>query len=189
LALAVPVLPLGNVALGAALFYAAVAVGIVALSWREPGAGLLFVLGPLLAPLWAIGLVPLATLPLRASFRRGAQAAAAVLVAGVVAGLRGARLPFDGARPPHLHLAATGDPFTVLGALWTAVLDRPSLAVETLVFAAVAVLLPHTRARGLWAIAVLGAGFLAAALLLVPAVAAAPLVVCVWATCAAVAVR
>ena len=35
----------------------------------------------------------------------------------------------------------------------------------------------------------LGAGFLAAALLAVPAVAAAPLVAAVWLTCAAVAVR
>jgi hypothetical protein len=64
-----------------------------------------------------------------------------------------------------------------------------ALAVETLVFAAVAVLLPYTRGRGLWAVALLGAGFLAAALLAVPTVAAAPLVVGVWATCVAVAVR
>jgi hypothetical protein len=64
-----------------------------------------------------------------------------------------------------------------------------ALGIETLVLAAVAVLLPYARARGLWPIALLGAGFLAAALLGVPAVAAAPLVVAVWATCAAVAVR
>jgi hypothetical protein len=57
------------------------------------------------------------------------------------------------------------------------------------VLAAVAVLLPFARARGLWAVAVLGAAFLAAALLAVPTIAAAPLVVAVWATCAAVAVR
>jgi hypothetical protein len=61
--------------------------------------------------------------------------------------------------------------------------------VEAVVLAAVAVLLPYTRARGLWPVALLGAGFLAAALLAVPTVAAAPLVVAVWATCVAVAVR
>jgi hypothetical protein len=61
--------------------------------------------------------------------------------------------------------------------------------VETVVLAAVAVLLPVARTRGPWAIAALGAGFLASALLLAPGVAAAALVVAVWATCLAVAVR
>src|SRR5205814_1730122 len=50
-ALAVPVLPLGNVSLGLALLYAALAVGWIAVFWRQPRAGLLFVLGPLLRPL------------------------------------------------------------------------------------------------------------------------------------------
>jgi hypothetical protein len=58
-----------------------------------------------------------------------------------------------------------------------------------LALAAAAVLLPAARARGPWAIAALGAAFLAIALLVVPGVAAAPLVVAVWATCLAVAVR
>jgi hypothetical protein len=49
--------------------------------------------------------------------------------------------------------------------------------------------LPYARKRGLWAVAWLGAGFLAAALLAVPTVAAAPLVVAVWATCLVLAVR
>jgi hypothetical protein len=61
--------------------------------------------------------------------------------------------------------------------------------VEALVLAAVAVLLPYARSRGLWPVAVLGAAFLAASLLAVPTVAAAPLVVAVWATCVAIAVR
>ena len=59
-ALAVPVLPLGNVALGLAVVYAALAALWVVLCWREPRGGLLFALGPALAPLAALGLVPLA---------------------------------------------------------------------------------------------------------------------------------
>jgi hypothetical protein len=157
--------------------------------WHESERGLLFVLGPLLAPIAALGLLPLAGLAVRAPLRRGLQVAGAVLAAGLVAGIRGTPLPFDASRAPDLRVAASGDPFTVLGALWGALLDRPALAVETLVLAAVAVLLPYARARGPWAIAALGAAFLAAALLAVPAVAAAPLVVAVWATCLAVAVR
>jgi hypothetical protein len=117
------------------------------------------------------------------------QASAAVLAAAIVAGIRGSPLPFDGASAPDLGIAASGDPLTVVSALWGALLSRPALAVETIVLGAVAVLLPLARTRGLWAIAGLGAGFLAAALLLAPGVAAASLVVAVWATCLAVAVR
>jgi hypothetical protein len=184
------VLPLGNVALGAALLYAVVALALLALAWREPATGLLFSLGPLLAPIAALGLLPLASLSIRSPVRRGAQVALAVLAAGLVAGIRGVSFPFDGSDPPgELGLAASGDPFHVVGALWGALASRPALAVETLVLAAVAVLLPTARARGPWAIAGLGAAFLATALLLAPGVAVVPLVVAVWATCAAVAVR
>jgi Protein kinase domain len=189
LALAVLVLPLGNLALGAALLYLAVAVFVVILSWREPGTGLLFCLGPLLAPVSALGLLPLASIPIRSPIRRGLQTAAAVLAAGLVAGIRGASLPFDGSHAPVVRIAADDDPFTVAGALWSALLSRPALAVETIVLALVAAALPYVRSRGPWAVAALGAAFLAAALLAVPAVAAAPLVVAVWATCFVITVR
>jgi hypothetical protein len=188
-ALLVPVLPLGNFALGAAVLYLAVALCVLVVCWREAQHGLLLVLGPLLAPIAALGLLPLAGLTVRSPVRRGLQVAAAVLAAGIVAGVRGAPLPFDGSAAPDLGIAASGDPFAVAAALWHALTARPAFAVETLVLAIVAVLLPYARGRGLWAVAMLGAGFLAAALLAVPAVAAAPLVVAVWATCAAVAVR
>ena len=131
----------------------------------------------------------IAALSVRAPLRRAMQAAAAVVSAGLVAGIRGSPLPFAGAPAPDLAVAATRDPFTVASALWGALLSRPALAVETIVLAIVAVLLPLARTRGLWAIAGLGAGFLATALLLVPGVGAISLVVAVWATCLAVAVR
>jgi hypothetical protein len=59
---------------------------------------------------------------------------------------------------------------------------------ETLVLATAAVLVPYARARGPWGVAVLGAGMLASALLPVPAVAAIPFVVSVWATSVALVV-
>jgi len=189
LALAIPVLPLGNFALGAAVLYAVLALLVLAVSWREPRGALLFALGPLLAPISALGLLPLAALPTRSPLRRAVQVAAAVVTAGIVAGIRGVPLPFGGDRAPPLAVAATGDPFQVVSALWHALAARPAVGVEALVLAAVAVLLPFARTRGLWAVAILGAAFLAAALLLVPTVAALPLVIAVWATCAAVAVR
>src|SRR5438477_3383426 len=58
-------------------------------TWREPRSAPLFALGPLLAPLSALGLLPLATLGLRSPLRRGLQVAAGVVTAGVVAGIRG----------------------------------------------------------------------------------------------------
>ncbi|HKD32255.1 MAG TPA: serine/threonine-protein kinase [Gaiellaceae bacterium] len=186
-ALLVPVLPLGNYALGAALLYGAIAACVLVACWREAQHGLFLVLGPLLAPVAALGLLPLASLGVRSPVRRGLQVGAAVLAAGIVAGVRGSGLPFDGSPAEGLGVAASGDPFTVAAALWHAL--TPALAVEAAVLAAVAVLLPYARSRGLWAVAGLGAGFLAAALLAVPTVAAAPLVLAVWATCAAVALR
>jgi hypothetical protein len=190
LALAVPILPLGNFAAGAAVLYAVVAVFLLAVSWGEPRAGLLFALGPLLAPISGLGLLPLAGLIVRSPVRRATQVAAGVLAAGLVAGIRGSPLPFDGdSAPASLGVAASGDPFEVASALWAALVSRPAIWVELLALAAVAVLLPAARARGPWAIAILGAAFMAAALLAVPGVAAAPIAVAVWATCVAVAVR
>ena len=79
----------------------------IVLCWREPRGALLFALGPLLAPLAALGLVPLAAsgsarrpAPRRAGRCRGARRR-------VVAGVRGAALPFTGARPP-LGLGVAG---------------------------------------------------------------------------------
>src|SRR5439155_440075 len=113
-ALAVPVLPLGNLSLGLAVLYAAAAAAWVVLCWREPRSGLLFVLGPLLAAFALLGLVPLVASGLRAGPRRAAQAGVAVLVAGIVAAVRGVALPFTGASPPlGLGVAGSTDPLDV----------------------------------------------------------------------------
>ena len=87
IALAAPLFPFGNDARSAALVYGGFAVAWIALTWREARFGLLFAAGPLLAPLGALALVPLAVQPLRSAFLRGLQAAVAVLAAGLVAGL------------------------------------------------------------------------------------------------------
>jgi hypothetical protein len=189
-ALAVPILPFGNLALGAALLYAVVAAALLGLSWQEPKTGLLCVAGPILAPFAALGLLPLAALPIRSAVRRAGQAAAAVLMAGLVAGIRHVSMPFDGAAAPHgLGLAGSESVTDTASALWHALMSRPALVTETIVLAAAAAMLPYVRARGLWWIAGFGAALLPALLLPVPEVAAIPLVVSVWATCAAVAFR
>lgn len=187
-ALAVPVLPLGNVSSGLALVYVAVAVAWLALSWRAPREGLFLALGPLLAPVLALGLLPLAAQAVRSRPRRAVQVGAAVLLAAIVAGLRHAPLPFTGAAPPRgLGIAGSEDPFAVAVALWHALLAHPALLLEALALAVAAVVLPFARERGLWAIAGLGAGLIALTLLPAPTVAAAPLVLAAWATCSILA--
>ncbi|MGZ4395843.1 MAG: protein kinase domain-containing protein [Gaiellaceae bacterium] len=190
LALAVPVLPLGNVSLGLALLYGALAAGWLVLSWREPRSGLLFALGPLLAPLAALGLVPLAASVLRAGPRRAAQAGVAVLVAGVVAGLRHASLPLTGSRPPlGVGVAGSTNPLDVAGSLARAAAAHPALLVEAAAFAAIALAVPFAQARGRWGAAGLGAAMLVLTVLAVPSATAAPLVVAAWLTAMVVAVR
>ena len=189
-ALAVPLFPLGNISSGLALVYAAVACAWLALSWRSPRDGLFLALGPLLAPIAALGLLPLAAQSVRSLPRRAVQVAAAVVLAALVAGLRHTPLPFTGAAPPKgLGIAGSEDPFAVATALWRALFDHPTLLLEAVALAAAAVVLPFARERGLWAIAGLGAGLIALTLLPAPAVAATPLVLAAWATCTVLAVK
>jgi hypothetical protein len=188
--LAVPALPLGNISLGLAVLYAALAAAWIVLCWREPRGGLLFALGPALAPLAALGLVPLAASGLRAGPRRAAQAGVAVIVASVVAGVRGASLPFTGAHPPlGLGVAGATDPLDVAGTLARAAAAHPALLLEAAALAAVALALPHAQALGRWGAAGIGAAMLAFCLLAVPSAAAVPLVIAAWLTSAAVAFR
>jgi hypothetical protein len=185
LALAAPVLPLGNLALGLALVYGALATAWLALSWRDARAGLVFLAGPALAAFGLLALVPLATLVVRGSVRRGLHAAAALAVAALAAGMRGAELPFGQGLAAALPLAGRESIVETLRTLAGAV--PSALALEALALAAIAVALPYARTP--WRIAGLGAGALAATLLAAPAAPAAPLVLCAWLTCAVLALK
>jgi hypothetical protein len=188
IALAAPVLPLGNHALALALLYAAAAALWLLCSWREPRFGLLFAAGPLLAPLGALALIPLAASPARSALRRAGLAALGVVAAAVVAGLRHAPFPLTGEPPPKgLGLAGTEEPLAVAASLGDVLAAHPALLVAAVTLAAAAALLPHARARGPWWIAGLGGGLLAATLLAAPAIAALPVVAATWVMCAALA--
>jgi len=188
-ALAVPVMPLGNMSLGLAMVYCTLAVAWLALVWRDPKCGLLFAVGPLLAPLGLLALVPIAVSSARASVRRAAHALAAVLVAGVVAGVRGDALPFGGGRTGALDLAASAHPLRVGEALGRALLDTPVLGLEALVLATAAAALPLARRGGDAALAGFGAALLAGTLLAAPGATALPLVAAGWTTCVVLAVQ
>jgi hypothetical protein len=189
-ALAVAFFPLANISLGLALVYAVLAAGWTALTWKDARAGLLLAAGPLLAPLAALGFVPLAAQLARGRTRRAATAAAAVLLAAVVAGLRRAPLPFDGSTPPlGLGVAGSNRPTAVAHAFWAQLAAHPVLLAEAAVLAAGAALLPHLRRRGPWPAVLFGAAFLAATALIAPAAAVLPLVAAAWLTAAALALE
>ena len=189
-ALAVPVFPLGNISSGLALLYAGMATVWLLLSWRAPREGLFLALGPLLAPIAALGLLPLAAQGVKSLPRRGLQVGAAVLLAALVAGLRHTPLPFTSASPPKgLGIAGSEDPFAVAVALWRALTARPWLLLEAFALAVAAVAVPFARERGLWGIAGLGAGLIAVTLLPAPSVAAVPLVLAAWSTCTVLALK
>jgi hypothetical protein len=184
--LAVPFFPLANSSLGLAVAYAGLAAIWAALAWRDPRTGLLFAAGPLLAPLAALGLLPLAAQWAKGAVRRAAIVGAGVLLAALVAGLRHAALPLGLGTPPlGLGIAGSDRPTAVVHALWAALAHRPALAAEAIALALVAVAVPYVRGRGPWPIALFGAAMLAATLLPAPGVAIAPLVAGAWLTCAA----
>jgi hypothetical protein len=181
--LAVPVFPLGNFSLGLALVYGGLAVLWLVLAWREPETGLLIVLGPLLAPFGAVALLPLLLQRVAGGLRRAAYALGAVLVAAVVAGIRGLELPLTGVDAPKtLGLAAEERPGVVVDTLWSTLDAHPALLLTGLVLAGAAVLAPICLRGGeLW-IAVFGASLAAAVLLTAPDVSPWPLVACAWVT-------
>ena len=179
LALSVPVLPLGNLSAGLAWAYAVLALGWLALSWSDARAGLFFMTGPLLAPFSLLALLPLAAQKLRGGVVRTVHVFAAVLTAGLVAGVRGGKLPFTGSFAPPLDLNRTRSPFTAADAIWHTLSARPMLLFEAIVLAAAAAALPHVRRRGIAPFAIaLMAGTLAPG----PALPSAAIVVAILAT-------
>ncbi len=189
-ALATVFFPLANVSLGLAVLYAALAAAWLVLSWNDARAGLLALAGPLLAPVAGLGLVPLVVQAARGRVRRAVQAAAAVLLAAVVAGLEHDRLPFDGSPPPlGLGIAGSARPGAVAYALGRSLAAHPAVVGEAVVFAAAAALLAHVRRRGPWHAVAFAAAFLVASAGVAPNAAIAPLVVGAWLTAAALALE
>jgi Protein kinase domain len=183
LALAAPVLPLGNVSFGLAVAYAVVAAGWLVLCWREPRAALLAALGPLLGPVAALGLLPLAAWPLRSPLRRGLQVAAGVVLAAVAAGLAARPLPFTGALPPlGLGVAGATGAADVAGSLLHALAAQPALLTEAAVLGLAAAFLPRACALGRWGATALAAGLLVGTVLLVPHAHVLPLTLTAWLT-------
>jgi hypothetical protein len=187
LALAAPVFPLGNLSLGLAMLYAAVATVWLAISWRSPRQALLPAIGPLLGALSLLALLPLLLGSVHSAARRALYAATAVVLATIVAGIRRSPLPLTGEGAPPIPLAGLDGPIDAARRLIDAF--PPVLAFEMLVLAVAAAVLPYVARRGLWELAGFGAVLIAALLLPDPRIAALPAVAAVWLTCGICAVK
>jgi hypothetical protein len=189
-ALAVPILPLGNVSLGVAVVYTAFAAAWFALFASDSRTGLLFLLGPALAPAQAIALVPVLVASAGGLVRRACLAAASLAAAVGVAALTSSSLPFTGGAPPAgLELSASPHPGAALGSIGGFLSAHPALWIEAVVLAVAAIAAPYAQQRGLWGVAAWGSGLLAAGLLApLGSVDAFPLALWVWAGAALLAV-
>lgn len=170
-ALAVPVFPLGNVALGLAVVYAAAALAWLVLAWPRPRSGLAFAVGPLLGAIGAIGLMPLLLQDVRGWFRRGAYACAGVLMAAVTASVAAVE-----------PVAGEESPVAIAAWLWASMTANREPGLLALVLGAGAALAPLCLRRGELAIAGLGAGLLAGSLLAAPSMPALGLIAAAWLT-------
>jgi hypothetical protein len=188
-ALAAPVFPFGNEAGSAAIVYGAFAVGWLALSWRQPRTALLFITGPILAPLGALALVPLVVQPVGGWARRAAQGVVAVLLAVLVAAVSSRALPLTEAPGAPVGITPLDTPKEIVLELWQSLAIHPVLLVGALMIGAAAALFPFARRRSRYGIAMLGALLVAGTIATGAGIMGVLIVAVVWVSAAAVGAR
>jgi hypothetical protein len=189
IALAVAVFPIGNESRSAAIVYGSFAICWLAVCWNDARRGLLFATGPLLAPLGALALVPLAVQPAHGLVRRAAQAGIAVFAAALVAGTAGRDMPLAAGGSASLGIAPSDSIGDVAVALRGTFSGAPVLAAAAIVLAGAAALLPLVRARSRYGVAGLGLALVLASVAAGVGPAAVPLLVAVWGVTAVLAAR
>ncbi len=142
--LAVPVLPLGNYALGLAVLYGIAAAALLAATWRTPRAGLLVTLGAGLGPIGLLGLLPVLGQVVRWPARRAVSVAGSVLVAAAIAGA---------AEIHTLGVPATNSLLATGRALAQQLAHHPEVIATAGALALGAAALPLVRRRGPFAAA------------------------------------
>ncbi len=179
LALAVPIFPLGNVAVAAALLYSVLAVAWLALSWRDARHGLWFVIGPLLATAGLLALMPLVLLPVRNAAQRAAHGVLAVLSTALFAAVAGDSLPIGGT-PAGLDIGPLASVATTASAVWGWLAGEPLVVVAAIVVSAAAALLPWARGRSRVSVAAVGFALTAASVLAGAGIASTIVLMLVW---------
>ena len=185
-ALAAPLFPLGNAAEGAAILYGLLALGWIALCWQDARWGLLFVTGPLLAPLGLLALVPLVVQPVRGIVRRAAQAVVAVLAAAVVAGVAGDDLPLPGALAKGFAISPQDSVREIAAGLWQTALLDPVLLGGAVALGLAAAALPWIRRQSGYGVLAVGIALTAGSVVVGAGFAGTLLVALGWAIAAAI---
>ena len=181
LALAVPILPLGNIAVAAATLYAAFAMGWLVLCWRDARHGLWFVAGPLLVTVGLLPLLPLALIPVRNTARRAAHGVLAVLSTVLLAGVAGDSLPIAGGAASSLEIGPLDPVGSTAAAVWAWLVHEPVVLASAILVGAAAALLPWARRRSPVGVAAVGFVVTAASVLAGASVASTIVVMLVWA--------
>jgi hypothetical protein len=134
--------------------------------------------------------LPILLMRVQSWTQRAVLAGTAVVLAALVAGLRGSSLPFDGSPAPlGLGIAGSESPGAVASTLLETLGSHTVIVVEAGLLATAAAALPLLVSRGVWAVAGLGSFLLCVGLLLPlafgpSAPSAGPFVVAVWVLCA-----
>ena len=181
LALALPILPLGNVAVAAGILYAFFAVGWLAANWRDARHGLWFVAGPLLAVVGLLPLLPLALIPVRNTARRATHGMLAVLSTVLLTGVAGEPVPIAGSVPAPLDIGPLDSLGSAATAVWSWLAHEPVVIAAALLVGTAAALLPWARRRSPVAVAAIGLLVTAASVLAGAGVASTVVVMLVWA--------
>lgn len=171
LALAIPILPLGDVSSGLAIAYAVAAFAWLVAHWRSPFAGSAFALGPPLAYVGLLGLLPIGVIRASGPIRRASLVTAGIAAAASFAAMKDMRLPFLGVSPPAgLGISGSDDPVAVVGALAEYLWSQPALLALSAILALVAALAPLGFRATLWQLSIAGS-LVVGAMLLVPTLA------------------
>jgi hypothetical protein len=181
LALAVPIFPLGNVAVSVAILYSLFAVAWLTVNARDARHGLWFVSGPLLATIGLLPLVPLVLVPIRNTARRAAHGVLAVLATVLFAAVAGDQAPIAGGTTPSLDLGPLDSVGSVAAAVWSWLVHEPVVLAAAVVLGAAAALVPWARRRSRIGVAAIGFVVTAASVLAGAAVASTIVVMLVWA--------
>ena len=180
LALAVPILPLGNVAFALAGLYAIFAAGWLVASWRDARHGLWFMSGPVLATVGLLPLVPLALIPVRNTARRAAQGVLAVLSTVLLAAVANEQLPVAAGVTAPLDVGPLDSVGSAAGAVWTWLAHEPLVLAAAIVLGASAALLPWARRFSRGGVAGIAFVVTAASVLAGAGVASTIVVMLVW---------
>jgi eukaryotic-like serine/threonine-protein kinase len=181
LALAVPLFPLGNVAVAAAGLYGIFAAGWLVANWRDARHGLWFMAGPILASVGLLPLVPLALIPVKNTARRAAHGVLAVLSVVLLSAVAGEQLPVAGGAPSTLDLGPLDSVGSVATAVWGWLLHEPLVLVAAILVGAASALLPWARRHSRLGVVGVGLVVTGASVLAGAGVASTIVVMLAWA--------